>query len=145
MIKFTTTLLLSFLVISISSVAQSAEEKEVAGRVETLRNALINADKTILEDLAAEDLSYGHSSGLIENKTAFVDALVSGKTKFSSVAFTDQTITIAGNAAVVRHKMMADLHNNSGLTKIDIIVLLVWQKQNGIWKLLARQAAKKPV
>jgi Domain of unknown function (DUF4440) len=144
MIKFTTSLLLSFLVISISSAAQSADEKEVAGRVETLRNALIAPDKTILEDLAAEELSYGHSSGLIETKTAFVDALVSGKTKFSTVAFSDQTITIAGNAAIVRHKMMADLQNNSGALKIDIIVLLVWQKQNGKWKMLARQAAKKP-
>jgi hypothetical protein len=144
MIKFTTTLLLSLLLISISSVAQSADEKEVASRVEALRNALITPDKTILEDLAAEELSYGHSSGLIENKTAFVNALVSGKTKFSSVVFSDQTITIAGNAAVVRHRMTADLNNNNGIIKIDIIILLVWQKQNGKWKILARQAAKKP-
>jgi len=144
MIKFTTTFLLSFLLISISSFAQSADEKEVAGRVETLRNGLIKPDKTILEDLAAEELSYGHSSGLVENRTAFVDALVSGKSKFSTVAFSDQTITIAGNAAVVRHRMIADLHNNNGITKIDIIILLVWQKQNGKWKMLARQAAKKP-
>ena len=144
MIKFTTTFLLSFLLITISSVAQSAEEKEVASRVETLRNALMTPDKTILEDLAAEELSYGHSSGLVETKAAFVDALVTGKSKLSTVTFSDQTITFAGNAAVVRHKMMADLHNNNGITKIDIIVLLVWQKQNGKWKMLARQAAKKP-
>ena len=144
MIKFTTTFLLFFLLITISSVAQSAEEKEVASRVETLRNALMTPDKTILEDLAAEELSYGHSSGLVETKAAFVDALVTGKSKLSTVTFSDQTITFAGNAAVVRHKMMADLHNNNGITKIDIIVLLVWQKQNGKWKMLARQAAKKP-
>ena len=144
MIKLTTTLLLSFLVISISSVAQSADEKEVASRVETLRNALMNPDKTILEDLAAEELSYGHSSGLVETKAAFVDALVTGKSKLTTVTFSDQTITIAGNAAIVRHKMMADLQNNSGTIKIDIIVLLVWQKQNDKWKVLARQAAKKP-
>ena len=144
MIKFTTTLLLSFLVISISSVAQSADEKEVASRVETLRNALMTPDKTILEDLAAEELSYGHSSGLVETKAAFVDALVTGKSKLTTVTFSDQTITIAGNAAIVRHKMMADLQNNNGIIKIDIIVLLVWQKQNGKWKMLARQAAKKP-
>lgn len=144
MIKFTTTFLLFFLLITISSVAQSAEEKEVASRVETLRNALMTPDKTILEDLAAEELSYGHSSGLVETKAAFIDALVTGKSKLGTVTFSDQTITIAGNAAVVRHKMMADLHNNNGITKIDIIVLLVWQKQNGKWKMLARQAARKP-
>lgn len=132
------------LLISVSSFAQSAGEKEIATRVETLRNALMAPDRTTLEDLAAEELSYGHSSGLVENKTAFVDALVTGKSKFSAVAFPDQTITIAGNAAIVRHRMMADLNNNNGITKIDIIVLLVWQKQNGKWKMLARQAVKKP-
>lgn len=144
MIKFITPLLLCCLLISSSSFAQSADEKEIASRVETLRNALMMPDKTTLEDLASEELSYGHSSGLVENKTAFVDALVSGKSKLSIVIFSDRTITIAGNAAVVRHKMTADLQNNNGITKIDIIVLLVWQKQNGKWKMLARQAAKKP-
>jgi Domain of unknown function (DUF4440) len=144
MSKFNTPILLCCLLSSFSSFAQSADEKEIASRVETLRNALMIPDKTTLEDLAAEELSYGHSSGLIENKTAFVDALVSGKSKLSAVTFSDQTITIAGNAAVVRHKMTADLTNNNGITKIDIMVLLVWQKQNGKWKILARQAAKKP-
>ena len=144
MIKFITPLLLCCLLSSSSSFAQSTDEKEIAARVETLRNALMTHDKATLEDLASEELSYGHSTGLVENKVAFVDALVTGKSKLSAVAFSDQTITIAGNAAIVRHKMTADLHNNNGITKVDIIVLLVWQKQNGKWKILARQAAKKP-
>jgi Domain of unknown function (DUF4440) len=144
MIKFITPLLLYCLLISSSSFAQSADEKEIASRVETLRNALMMPDKTTLEDLAAEELSYGHSTGLVEDKAAFVDALVKGKSKLGAVAFFDQTIKITGDAAIVRHKMTADLNNNNTITKIDIIVLLVWQKQNGKWKMLARQAAKKP-
>lgn len=142
--KFITPLLLCCLLSSSSTFAQSADEKEIADRVETLRKALMTPDKTILEGLAAEELSYGHSTGLIEDKTAFVDALVTGKSKLSEIIFSDQTIKIAGNAAIVRHKMTADLNNNNTLTKVDIFVLLVWQKQNGKWKLLARQAARKP-
>ena len=144
MFKRLTSLLFFVLLVSSSSFAQSADEKEIAARVETLRNALMMPDKATLEDLAAEELSYGHSTGLVENKAAFVDALVTGKSKLSAVVFSDQTITFAGNAAIVRHKMTADLQNNNGITKVDIIVLLVWQKQNGKWKMLARQAAKKP-
>jgi Domain of unknown function (DUF4440) len=142
--KFITPLLLCCLLSSSSSFAQSADEKEITERVEALRKALMTPDRAILEDLSAEELSYGHSTGLIEDKTAFVDALITGKSKLSAVAFSDQTIKIAGDAAIVRHKMTADLNNNNTITKVDIFVLLVWQKRNGIWKLLARQAAKKP-
>lgn len=135
---------LGCLLVSSFSLAQSADEKEIAERVETLRKALITPDKAVLQELAADELSYGHSSGLVENKAAFVDALAGGKTIFTSVTFSDQTIRIAGNAAIVRHHMVADLNNNNTPTKIDIFVLLVWQKQNGKWKILARQAAKTP-
>jgi hypothetical protein len=127
------------------SFAQSADEKEMAERVETLRKALVTPDKAVLQELATDELSYGHSSGMVENKAAFVDALAGGKTVFTSVTFSDQTIKIAGNAAIVRHRMMADLNNNNTPTKIDILVLMVWQKQNGKWKMLARQATKTPV
>lgn len=144
MTKLITPLLLCCLLTS-SSFAQSADEKEIADRVETLRKMLMTPDKTILEELAAEELSYGHSTGLIEDKAAFVDALVTGKTRLGAVVFSDQTIKIAGDAAIVRHKMTADLNNNNTITKVDIFVLLVWQKQNGKWKILARQAARKPV
>ena len=139
------TLFLCCLLISSASFAQTADEKQITDRMETLRKTLITPDKAVLEDLVADELSYGHSTGVIEDKSAFVDALVNGKTVFTAVTLSDQTIKIAGNAAIVRHHMVADLNNNNKPTKVDIIVLLVWQKQNGKWKLLARQAAKPPV
>ena len=124
--------------------AQSADEKEIAAAVETLRNAMIASDKTTLEKLTAEELSYGHSSGLIEDKAAFVQQFVTGSSDFVTITLSDQTIKIAGNAAIVRHRLTGDTNNNKVPGKIDIIVLLVWQKQNGQWKLLARQAARIP-
>lgn len=143
--KTITFLLLGCLLGSASLFAQSADEKEIADRVETLRKTLITPDKTVLEELAADELSYGHSTGLIEDKAAFVDALIKGRVLLTSVTLSNQTIKIAGNVAIVRHRMMADLNNNNTPTKVDIIVLLIWQKQKGQWKLLARQAAKIPV
>ncbi|MGZ8523645.1 MAG: nuclear transport factor 2 family protein [Chitinophagaceae bacterium] len=142
--KYCTLLFLCCMMASTFSLAQSADEKEIAERVETLRKALITPDKAVLQELAADELSYGHSSGLVENKAAFVDALAGGKTVFTAVSFSDQTIKIAGNAAIVRHRMVADLNNNNPPTKIDILVLMVWQKQKGQWKILARQATKTP-
>jgi ketosteroid isomerase-like protein len=103
---------------------------------------MIDADKTALENIAADDLSYGHSAGKIEDKAEFVRAIVSNESDFVTINLTDQTIKIAGNVAIVRHKLAATTNNNGQPGTAKLSVLLVWQKQKGDWKLLARQAVK---
>lgn len=125
-----------------SSVAQKTEEDNVKGAVEALRKAMVDADKSALESLAAEDLTYGHSSGQLENKQEFVDKIVSGKSDFTSINLEDQTVKVTGDVAIVRHKLRGETNNAGTPGKVNLGVLLVWQKQNGKWKLLARQAVK---
>ena len=138
-------LLLCCLMGSTHLFAQSADEKMIADRMEMLRKALITPDKKVLEELTADELTYGHSIGLIEDKAAFIDAMVKGRVVFTSITVSDQTIKTVGNVAIVRQHFIADLNNNNMPSKVDIIVLLIWQNQKGQWKLLARQAAKIPV
>jgi len=127
---------------SLSLQAQSADEKAVAAAVEDLRKAMIDPTKAALEGISAKELSYGHSSGLVEDQAAFVEALASGKSDFVSITLEDQTIKIVGNTAIVRHKFSADTNNNNTPGKVNLAILLIWQKQSGKWKLLARQAVK---
>jgi hypothetical protein len=124
--------------------SQSADEKEVAARIEILRKVMIVPDSIILKDLAADDLVYVHSSGTVRDKQGFVDEFMKGWSVFTAITLSDQTIKISGNDAIVRHRLMADTHKENMPPKIDIIILMVWQKQQGKWKLLARQAAKIP-
>jgi ketosteroid isomerase-like protein len=145
MMKLILSLLVCCLVSTTLLLAQSADEKAVAAAVEKLRKAMIAADKPTLESLVADELSYGHSSGLVENKAEFVDEFVTGKTVFlDNLSFSDQTINMAGDAAIVRHRLTGDTNNNNVRGKVDIIILMVWKKNKGEWKLLARQAAKIP-
>src|SRR4051812_38639130 len=83
--------------------AQTSDENAVAAAVETLRKAMLDGDKTALERISAEKLSYGHSSGQIENKEEFVAALATGKSDFARIDISDQKILITGNTAIVRH------------------------------------------
>lgn len=118
------------------------DEREVAAQVEKLRQVMIKPNRPVLESLAAEALSYGHSSGLVENKKQFVDALVLGKSDFTSITFPDEVITVAGDNAVVRHHMLADTFSNKIPGKLDIMVMSVWKKVDSEWKVLARQGVK---
>ncbi|AYQ34555.1 nuclear transport factor 2 family protein [Runella sp. SP2] len=122
--------------------AQSKDETAVTNAVEALKKAMIDADKTALENLAADGLSYGHSSGKVEDKAEFVRAIVSGESDFVTIDLTEQTIKIVGNSAIVRHKLFAKTNNKGQAGTANIAILLVWQKQKGQWKLLARQAVK---
>jgi ketosteroid isomerase-like protein len=122
--------------------AQSKDETAVAEAVEALRKAMVDADRKTLEALAAPELSYGHSSGVVEDKATFVENIVSGKSDFVAITLSDQTISISGNTAIVRHKFTGDTNNSGTPGKVNIGILLIWQKQQGQWKLLARQAVK---
>jgi hypothetical protein len=137
-------LLFCCLLTSVSVLAQSDDEKAVAGRVEMLRQVMVKPDKTILEDLAADELEYVHSSGTVRNKAGFVDEFMKGWSVFTAITLQDQTIKIAGTNAIVRHRLLGDTNKPGMPPKIDIIILMVWHKENGKWKLLARQAAKIP-
>lgn len=126
-------------------VAQSGDEKEVAARVEKLRIAMIGADKAGLEELAHKDLTYGHSNALLENKKEFIEAFLDKTSVFTSINLSNQTIQVFSNTAIVRHRLTGDTNNNDVPGKVDLTILLVWLKENGSWKLLARQAAKMPI
>ena len=133
---------LSFLFVSTFLMAQSKDEKSLSDAVDILIQAMIRADKPVLESLTADDLSYGHSIGKIENKTQFIDAVVIGPFDYLSGNISDQTIKITKDIGVVRHVFTFKYKNNTEEGEMKLGVLLVWQKQNGKWKLLARQGYK---
>lgn len=127
-----------FLLNATLSFGQSKAEIAVADAVNQLTEALLSGNRAALTAIAADELTYGHSSGNIEDKTAFVEAVASGKTDFTKIDVSDQTISIVGKIALVRHKMSADL----GKVHVNLGILTVWTKQKKGWKLLARQAFK---
>lgn len=122
--------------------AQNKEEAAVTAAVENLRKAMIDGDKAGLQNITADQLSYGHSSGKVEDKATFVDNIVSGKSDFVTIDLTNQTIAISGDAAIVRHTLAATTNDGGNPGSVKLNILLIWQKQKGQWKLLARQAVK---
>jgi ketosteroid isomerase-like protein len=131
-----------FMFVGFSAFGQSQDEKAVDNLVENYRLALIDPTEKNLSALVHDQLTFGHSSGKMENKAEFLEALISGKSNFNSVEFKDQTVTISDNVALVRHKMHAEITENEKNNNINLGVLLVWKKQKSGWKLIARQAYK---
>lgn len=130
---------------NLPALAAGDDEAAVKANVEALRKALLAADKAQLEQLMADQLSYGHSDGRVQDKAQFVDGVMKRKAVIKSLTFPDIIVALAGDAAIVRH-IYASVSENAGKTNnVRIGVLAVWQKQDGNWKLLARQGFKPNV
>jgi ketosteroid isomerase-like protein len=128
--------------ISFSSIAQSKDYKAVAASVEKLKQAMISGERSALENIASDSLSYGHSGGKVETKAEFVEAIASGKSDFVTIDLSEQTISVNNGVAVVRHVLNATTNDGGKPATVKIKILLVWAKEKGKWKLLARQAVK---
>ena len=130
------------LVFVFGATAQTKQEKAVGNAVEQLRKAMVDADRSMMDHLVSEHLSYGHSGGYIDDKKEFIEKIVSGKSDFVSIDQSEQTIRVCRNVAMVRHILSAKTNDGGKPGEVHLRILLVWQKIAGKWKLLARQAVK---
>ena len=124
------------------AISSPASENDVAAAVNQLMQGFLNADESILKSLTADELNYGHSSGVIQNKSEFVAEIVSRKPLvYESIELLEQSVCLSGDAAVVRHIFTSQTKNIDGEPgSVRIGVMQVWQLRDGKWKLFARQA-----
>ena len=125
-----------------TAAAAGADDAAVGEAVEALRKAIFDADKAKLAALTADQLSYGHSSAAVQNKTEFIDGVLNRKATVKTLTFPDLAIAVTGDAAVTRHRYVSDTEQDGKTSNTTIGVLAVWQKQGDAWKLLARQGFK---
>ena len=111
--------------------AKMKQEKAVAMLLNNCVKQWLMAIKQDLENLVADKLSYGHSGGHIDDKKEFVEKIASGKSDFVTIDLTEQTISISGKTAIVRHKLNAKTNDGGKPGEVHLRVLLVWQKQGG--------------
>jgi hypothetical protein len=131
-------------VVPASALAAAAEDEAVAERVEAFRAAQFVADAKALDGLCAAELSYSHSSGVVEDKATFIANATNGKSKFLSLEYQDTKIRIVGPAAIVRFHWMGEQEAvaDGKKSSTNLHILMNWQKQGTDWKLLSRAATK---
>jgi ketosteroid isomerase-like protein len=128
----------------VAASAASTEEDAVAKNVESFRVAQLAADAKAFDALCAEELSYSHSDGRVEDKATFIANATNGKSKFLSLEYLDPQIRVVGAAAIVRFHWVGESQSVADGTKsnTNLHILMNWQKQGAEWKLLSRASTK---
>jgi len=138
------TLGVSGLLLSRSAGAQGADESAVTESVDILRRGILEADRAKLAQVTSDHISYGHSDGRVESKEEFIKGVLTRKQVVKSLAFPDLKVSVVGPSAIVRHIYLAESELDGKATTTRIGALQVWHKQDGGWRLLARQGFRLP-
>jgi hypothetical protein len=134
-----------FFFISIAAFSQSGNDNQVWSRVEALTKAIFEKkDSAALLDLVSSNVTYGHSTGNIEDKATMVQKAMGSKQTYKNLEFEKGSIDIDGNTAVLRHNLRGITMENGAESPLNLAILQVWRKENGKWRIWARQAVKIP-
>jgi ketosteroid isomerase-like protein len=120
--------------------APAPGEKDVADAVDHLTQAMLHKKIPELKALTAENLTYGHSSGKVQDKKDFIADIETGKSAFKTLEMQNQTITVSGDVALVRNHFSAQAIKGTELVPTEIENFQIWQKKAGKWLLVGRQA-----
>ena len=135
-------LVIIFVATAIISNAQSKQEKELIARTYLLSHTVFGTkDSLTLEDLFAQQASYGHSHGNLQSRAEAIKGISQNKSKYTDTSVTILKVIIEDDVAIVRHLFKANENKADGtVTPLNFTMMLVWVKEKGKWRLMGRQA-----
>lgn len=133
-----------FTLIALNVFAQGKAEQKILNNIKAINSAIfINRDSAVLLQLVSAEVSYGHSSGKIENKAEMVHNAMVSPTTYKDFGMSDVSVLVEGKTAIVRHVLKARSFDATGKEGVlHLNVLQTWVKKNKQWILIARQAVK---
>jgi ketosteroid isomerase-like protein len=99
-------------------------------------------DFDTLAKLLAEDLTYTHSTGILETKAVFLDSLKSGKLQFKKIEPADLQVRVYGTTAVINGTAKVSVVSNGQAKDIELRFTDVWASRAGQWQMVAWQSTK---
>lgn len=123
---------------------KTADEPDLRKAWQGLDEAMLRIDTVALRQLLHEQLSVGHSNGLVENKDELLQHLRSGYLKYSSIAQEGKAdIRFVEHVATVRREIKVSGSLQGTAFDVTLQVLEVWLLANKRWQLLCRQSIRK--
>jgi ketosteroid isomerase-like protein len=141
-------LLLSLLFVSTaSSAAETKPTKGTAAEVvkaaELKRfEAAVKVDLDALGKMLADDLTYTHSTGVLETKAVFLESLKSGKLQFKKIEPGDLQVRVYGTTAIINGTAAVSVVSDGQPKDIKLRFTDVWANRAGRWQMVAWQSTK---
>lgn len=129
--------------VNVSAQDMAAAEQAVR-QAQLLRyKAQMAQDIETLERVVADELSYCHTSGAVEDKASYLNTVRSGRLTWLSMVPEDMQVHVYGNAAVIAGRLRETIQS-AGRSEPRALVLRtieVFVRRDGRWQMAAFQAA----
>jgi ketosteroid isomerase-like protein len=108
--------------------------------------AMVKGDRAALEKLLADDLTYIHSTALLETKEQFIKSVTSGTIDYVSIvpSEADAKVRVNGNTAIVTGLAAVNVIDKGNDRKIRIRYTTAYTNRGGVWLLQAWQSTVIP-
>ena len=109
--------------------------------LETRRyNAMTSNDLVALAALLHDGLVYTHSSGVVDTKDSYLEALRSSRTRYLSVEQREQQVKLLGEVALVIGATHIEVDVVAVRKSLDLRSLAVWTATPAGWQFIAWQS-----
>jgi len=117
-------------------------EQEVRAAVAAFNKAAREGDAAALDALLGDELFYGHSNALMENKAVCIEHLVRGRIDFQDEPGSE--VQIHGGTAIFHARTHAHNPKPEGVVVVPLDLVQVWVRRGGGWRMVARHTTRIP-
>jgi hypothetical protein len=117
----------------------------IAEREAELYRAMLAFDYTALDAILSDDVSYIHSTAVVETKAEYFAGMRRGLYEYGGIDIRSANTRMFGGIAMTTGIMdMLVGANGSVKNTIRLQHVLIWRQEAGTWRLLLRQATRIP-
>jgi len=106
--------------------------------------ATVAADLDALGRILADDVTYTHSSGVVESRAEYLEALKSGKYRYRSMAPEERRVRVFSDVAVVTGACRVLVQASGRERDIRLRFTEVYLRRDGAWRMVAWQSTLIP-
>lgn len=124
--------------------AQTQDEDEILQLESRRYEAMVRGDLAALDTILSADLTYTHSSALLDTKAQYMATLGSGQVQYASITPQEVRVRVYGACAVVTGVALLHIKVRGQDSRFRIRYTDVWIKQHDRWQMVALQSTRLP-
>ncbi len=98
-------------------------------------------DRARLEEIFSDELHYAHSSGHLDTKASYIDALASHRSVYETYDYRERHfLPAAPGVVLMTGRVLIRARSGGEVHDLDLNFLAVWREENGRWRFLAWQS-----
>jgi ketosteroid isomerase-like protein len=132
------------IVLWLTAIGRAATEDDIQKAEKGWAAAVMAQDQAALNEVMGDQLIYAHSTGAIEGKTQYLSNLKRGAARYDLVDYQNITVKAYGDAAVAHSTVRMTGQNKQGPFDNRLMMMHLWVKQDGKWRLAAHQTTRLP-